>query len=161
MCQIGYLCIATTGWPISWVGLKLICAVPPCAYFCLGWWEIGKSGLAGGSDGGWNIKVNPTQPRFARRWASLYMFNFIRNGSSLLKSLWMISITEWSWSSSCPSTRSSPTSSTSSSRGPRATAPSTTRTRATSSQTWSRRVQSPTKLRAQSISAIMATEELI
>ena len=50
-----------TGWPGP-SPLALICAVPPSVQFCLGWWEIGRSGRAGGQDDGTcQIKVNPTQ----------------------------------------------------------------------------------------------------
>ena len=56
-----------TRWHVcwwTWVGLTLILAVPPSAWICLGWWEIGRTGWAAGKDGGTSkIKVNPTQVR--------------------------------------------------------------------------------------------------
>ena len=57
--------IHCTGGPISWrtsVGLTLILVVPPSAWFCLGWWEIGGTGWAVRQDGGKSqIKANLTE----------------------------------------------------------------------------------------------------
>ena len=64
-----FLVTQPTGWHISWwtwVGLTLILIldVQHSAWFCLGWWEIGRTGWAGGQDGETSkIKVYPTQVR--------------------------------------------------------------------------------------------------
>ena len=55
----------STGWSNrldSWVGLTLIWTVPPYTWFCLGCWEIGRTGWEAGQDGGKSlIRVNPTK----------------------------------------------------------------------------------------------------
>ena len=70
--MIGYYVIgniqgkASAGEP----GLGWFCFVQLQQFhpLCLGWWEIGRDGGAGGQDGGTSqVKVN--QPRFAKGWA--------------------------------------------------------------------------------------------
>ena len=56
MFRVGHLVGELGSW------LTLILAVPPSARFCLGWWEIGRTGWASGKDVETSqIKVNPTQ----------------------------------------------------------------------------------------------------
>ena len=58
--------VKCTGWPISWqtwVGLTLICAVPPCSA-----WADGK--LAGGAEQV-GKKMEHPKSRFTRRWSTL------------------------------------------------------------------------------------------
>ena len=47
----------------SWVGLTLILAVPPSVWFCLSWFEIGRSGWAAGQDSGTLYRSKSTQPK--------------------------------------------------------------------------------------------------